>query len=97
MVHPVTTIDTDDPLAFVQADTGGIQNLAVDDKPCRECVWRYRCAGGCQLLTFQHAGRYDAKSPLCESYRAILPEVIRLEALRLIRYEEPWEFCCTDR
>jgi len=92
MAHPVTTIDADDPLAFVQADTDGIQNLAANEKECRECVWRYRCAGGCPRLTFQHTGGYDAKSPLCEVYQAILPEVVRLEALRLVRYEEPWDF-----
>ncbi|MBN1891050.1 MAG: radical SAM protein [Thermoflexales bacterium] len=92
MLHAVTTINADDPLAFVRADTNGIQNLSVDEKECRECVWRYRCAGGCPRLTFQHTDRYDAKSPLCEVYRAILPEVVRLEALRLIRYEKPWNF-----
>jgi uncharacterized protein len=92
MAHPVTTIDADDPLAFVRADTDGIQNLLVDQKECRECVWRYRCAGGCPRLTFQCTGRYDAKSPLCKVYRAVLPEVVRLEAMRLVRYEEPWDF-----
>jgi len=92
MAHPVTTIDTDDPLAHIMADTNGIQNLAVDEKECRECIWRYRCAGGCPRLTFRRRGRYDAKSPLCEVYRAILPEIVRLEALRLVRYEEPWDF-----
>ena len=92
MAHPVTTVDADDPLAFVRADTNGIQNLAVDDKACRDCIWRYRCAGGCPRLTFQRTGRYGAQSPLCEVYRAILPEVVQLEALRLVRYEEPWDF-----
>jgi uncharacterized protein len=97
MAHPVTTINADDPLVFVQADTDGIQNLAVDERECRECIWRYRCAGGCPRLTFQRTGRYDARSPLCEVYQAILPEVVRLEALRLIRYEEPWNFHNTDQ
>jgi uncharacterized protein len=97
MAYPVTTIDADDPLAFVRADHDGIQNLAVEEKECGECLWRYRCAGGCPRLTFQRSGRYDAKSPLCEVYQAILPEIVRLEALRLIRYEEPWEFCNTHQ
>ncbi|MDY7079232.1 MAG: radical SAM protein [Chloroflexota bacterium] len=97
MAHSVTTIDADDPLAFVRADTEGIQNLAVEEKECQECIWRYRCAGGCPRLTFQHTGRYNARSPLCEVYRAILPEVVRLEALRLIQYEEPWNFYNTDQ
>jgi uncharacterized protein len=90
IAHPVTTIDADDPLAFVQADTGGIQNLTVDQKECRKCVWRYRCTGGCPRLTYQRTGRHDARSPLCEVYRAILPQVVRMEALRLVKYEEPW-------
>jgi uncharacterized protein len=92
MGHPVATIDTDDPLGLVRTDTNGIQNLVVDKTECRECIWRYRCAGGCPRLTFQNTGRYDAKSPLCEVYQAILPEIVRLEALRLIRYAEPWGF-----
>jgi len=92
MAHPVTTIDADDPLRYVRADTKGIQNLPVEEKECRECIWRYRCAGGCPRLTFQRTGRYHVKSPLCEVYRAILPEIVRLESLRLVRYEEPWNF-----
>jgi uncharacterized protein len=92
MEHPVTTIAADDPLVLVRANTNGIQNLAVDQKECQECIWRYRCTGGCPRLTFQRTGRYDAKSPLCDVYRAILPEVVRLEALRLLKYEEPWDF-----
>jgi uncharacterized protein len=92
MEYPITTIDVDDPLALVRADTNRIQNLAVDQKECRECIWRYRCTGGCPRLTFQRTGRYDAESPLCEVYQAILPEVVRLEALRLLKYEEPWDF-----
>lgn len=90
--NPVTTVDAADPLAMLQSYSGGIQNLTVEQKECQGCVWRYRCAGGCPRLTFQRTGRYDARSPLCEVYRAILPEVVRLEALRLVRYEEPWDF-----
>ncbi len=92
LAHPVTTIEASDPLASLQAYTGGIQNLTVNQKECRECIWRYRCAGGCPRLTFQQTGRYDAKSPLCEVYKNILPEVVRLEALRMVKYEEPWDF-----
>lgn len=88
----VTTVEVDDPLMLVQEDTVGIQNLNADEKGIRECVWRYRCTGGCPRLTFQRTGRYDAKSPMCEVYEVILPEVVRLEALRLVRYEEPWDF-----
>jgi len=92
MAYPITTIEASNPLAIIQSDTKRVQNLTVDQKECRECIWRYRCAGGCPRLAFQRTGRYDAKSPLCEVYRTILPEVVRLEALRLLKYEEPWDF-----
>jgi uncharacterized protein len=92
MQHSVTTIYAGDPLAMVRADTHHVQNPEVDEKECHDCIWRYRCAGGCPRLTFQHTGRYDARSPLCEVYQAILPRVVRLEALRLLKYEEPWSF-----
>jgi uncharacterized protein len=82
MQHPITTIEAEDPLVLVRADTNGIQNLPVDQRECRECVWRYRCTGGCPRLTWQHTGRYDARSPLCKVYRTILPEVVRLETTR---------------
>ena len=90
--HSLTTIEADDLLADVQADTIRVQNLPVEQKDCRTCIWRYYCTGGCPRLTFQRAGRYDARSPLCEVYRAILPEVVRLEGLRLVKYEQPWDF-----
>jgi uncharacterized protein len=90
--YPLTTIDANNPLEVVRADVSRVQNISVDYKECRECIWRYRCAGGCPRLTFQYAGRYDARSPLCEVYRRILPRVAHLEALRLLKYEKPWDF-----
>jgi len=38
----VTDIMTSDPLAFVRAEQGGSQNVAVEEKEgCRSCEWRY--------------------------------------------------------
>ena len=88
----VSSIYCEDPLEHVRSDTKSVQNLSVEDKDCRECQWRYYCAGGCPRLTFQATGRYDAKSPLCAVYKAILPKIVRLEALRLMKYEKPWDF-----
>jgi uncharacterized protein len=87
MDRPVTTVQAADPLAEVQVDREGIQNLVVDDKEeCRECQWKYWCAGGCPLETYRAAGRYDVKSPHCRIYKALYPEVLRLEGLRLLKY-----------
>ncbi len=86
---PVATVRVDDPLALIRADSSGIQNLSVEEKEgCRTCTWRYWCAGGCPLATYRATGHYDVKSPLCNIYRAIFPEVLRLEGLRLLRYAE---------
>ena len=60
--------------------------MAVEDKgECRHCLWRYACAGGCPLVAFWATGQFDRRSPYCSMYRALYPEAIRLEALRLMK------------
>jgi len=82
----------DDPLQLVRRDTGPgtAQNLPVTEKAgCRDCTWRYWCTGGCAVATFRATGRSDIKSPNCNIYKAIYPEALRLEGLRLLRYAAP--------
>jgi uncharacterized protein len=80
----------DDPLELVQRDTSTVLNLAVSEKEgCRDCTWRYWCSGGCAVATFRATGRYDIKSPNCNIYKAIYPQALRLEALRLLKYAPP--------
>lgn len=87
MGKPVADVHTDDPLAVVRADRCGIQNVTVDEKEgCQDCQWKYWCAGGCPLETYRMTGRDDVKSPNCNIYRTLYPEVIRLEGLRLLKY-----------
>lgn len=89
MNRSVTTVAASDPLALIRADDIGIQNVPVDMKEgCRDCEWRYWCAGGCPLATFRATGRYDIKSPNCNIYKALYPEVVRLEGLRLLKYAD---------
>jgi uncharacterized protein len=88
IAQPVTTIDDADPLGSVRTDQTGVQNPSVDEKAgCRDCPWRYWCAGGCPLVTYQATGRYDSKSPNCSIYQALFPGVLRLEGLRLLMRE----------
>ncbi|MBD2439336.1 radical SAM/SPASM domain-containing protein [Nostoc sp. FACHB-110] len=83
----VSSVDILDPLKVVRQDKTGIQNLSVEDKEgCRTCEWKYWCTGGCPLATFKATGRYDIQSPNCNIYKALYPEAIRLEGLRLIKY-----------
>jgi uncharacterized protein len=80
-------IFADDPLQLVREDTSTVRNLPVIEKEgCRDCTWRYWCSGGCAVATFKATGRYDVKSPNCNIYKAIYPEALRLEGLRLLKY-----------
>ena len=84
--HPVTTIFVEDPLAVVRQQDNGFQNISVEERAgCRECRWRYWCAGGCPLLTYQIKGQHNTSSPYCRVYRALFPELVRLEGLRLLK------------
>lgn len=83
----ITDVSVPDPLQIIRMDQIGVQNPSVEEKEgCRDCHWRYWCAGGCPALTFRVTGRYDVKSPNCHIYKAIFPEVLRLEGLRLLKY-----------
>jgi uncharacterized protein len=85
----VTDVYAADPLALIRADRIGIQNLPVTEKEgCKTCEWRHWCAGGCPLATHRVTGRYDVKSPNCNIYKALFPEVLRLEGLRLLKYQD---------
>jgi uncharacterized protein len=80
----------DDPLLLVRRDTSTVRNLPVEEKEgCRDCSWRYWCSGGCAVATFKATGRYDIKSPNCNIYKAIYPQALRLEGLRLLKYATP--------
>lgn len=74
----------DDPLKLLAH--GSIPVISVDDKEgCKECAWRYRCAGGCPLETYRATRRFDVQSPHCHIYTTLFPEALRLEGLRLMK------------
>jgi uncharacterized protein len=86
---PITDVHAADPLAVLRADPGGIQSLPVEQKEdCKTCEWKHWCAGGCPLVTQRATGRYDVKSPNCRIYKALFPEALRLEGLRLLKYQD---------
>jgi len=85
MAKPVATVDSDDPLTLV-GQNNAWQHGSVDDREsCRDCTWRYWCAGGCPLLAHERSAPGDAPSLYCNVYRALYPELVRLEGLRLLR------------
>lgn len=83
----VSNVFAADPLAEIRLYDKGFQYTSVEEKSgCRECSWRYWCAGGCPALTYQVTGRNDVKSPYCTVYQAIYPQLLRLEGKRLLHY-----------
>ncbi|WP_189361783.1 radical SAM/SPASM domain-containing protein [Thermogemmatispora tikiterensis] len=85
----ITTIAAEDPLEAVRRSSGSgeLRALPVEEKEgCQTCRWRYWCAGGCPLLTYRLTGRLDVRSPNCAIYQTLFPDVLRLEALRVLKY-----------
>lgn len=59
------------------------KNAMVDDiDKCRNCQWRYNCAGGCKLERMQINKK--APSIKCGIYKKLIPFIINLEAERII-------------
>lgn len=86
--QPLSHVLAENPLDEIRLHSGGVSNLPVSEKEgCRECDWRFWCAGGCSLLTQRVTGRSDIRSPYCEVYKALYPDILRLEGLRLLRWQ----------
>lgn len=86
MKHPLGDVFTSDPVELVRQGRR-IQNPPVDDKEdCCTCQWQYWCCGGCPIVAQRSSGSFASRSPHCDVYKAIYPEAIRLEGLRLLRY-----------
>lgn len=89
MQNFVTDIHAPDPLADLRNDETGVQNLPVQQKnECKDCQWQNWCAGGCPIVTYRSTGRYDVRSPYCEIYKYFYPNLLKLEAARLVHQHE---------
>jgi len=87
MDRPLTSVHDLNPVMKLKLDQTQFQNISIDEKDgCRDCRWRYWCAGGCPLLTHTNTGRSDMRSPFCDVYQAVYPALLRLEGLRLMQY-----------
>jgi uncharacterized protein len=94
MGNTITDVHDRDPLATVRHSSLGMSNPAVIEKSgCRSCRWRFWCAGGCPLVAHRATGQYAQKSPNCNIYEALIPEVLRLEGLRLLKLAARHRVC----
>ncbi|NEW61318.1 radical SAM protein [Sulfurovum sp. bin170] len=75
MNQPVSDVNSDSILADIQNSSNSLKNPSVDEiDECKECQWRYWCGGGCAVVNSFCSG----KSPYCEVYKRLFPEVLRL-------------------
>jgi uncharacterized protein len=71
-----------DPLGDVRA-VAHQQNPPVDEKTgCTDCPWSRYCAGGCPAQARLESGSSAMRTSNCAIYQALIPEVLRLEALQ---------------
>lgn len=89
---PIGSIDDEDLIETMQKGNfiqpQSIQKIGVEGKnPCSNCQWRYVCCGGCPLLSFKLKGSYTTSSPYCLVYKTLIPELLKLEAKRLIKWK----------
>ncbi len=86
--RPLSDVLAADPLGEIRLHSGAWKNVSVTEKEgCRECDWRFWCAGGCSFLTQRVTGRTDIRSPYCDVYKVLYPDVLRLEGLRMLKWE----------
>ena len=86
---PITTIADTDPLLTIRSNKAGMQSIPVQQKEgCRSCEWQSWCAGACAIATYRATGRYDVQSPNCQIYKALYPDLIRLEGQRLLYWHQ---------
>jgi uncharacterized protein len=85
--QPLGDVATDDLLSLPRP-AAAPQNVSVEEKTvCQACRWRYVCAGGCPLSAQWVTGRPNTRSPYCAVYQALLSELLRLEGLRILKWQ----------
>ena len=57
----------------------------LDYEGCKDCQWSLICAGGCPVVSSASNGSAASASPYCEIYKAMIPRLIEIKALRLIQ------------
>jgi uncharacterized protein len=76
---PWASLADADPLELIRQSGASIFAAPSEGSGCHTCPWRTACGGGCPLMrdTLLHAH-------YCQAYQILLPELVRLEARRLI-------------
>ena len=79
LAEPWSDLADADPLSAVRRRGECLFDALAGGPDCQDCPWRAACAGGCPLLRGTALHRQ-----YCQAYRLLLPQLVRLEASRLI-------------
>jgi uncharacterized protein len=77
--EPWTDLADDSPLDTIRRHGAEVFKAADEEPGCRACPWLQACAGGCPLM--RHTPLH---TKYCSVYQVLFPELLRLEAGRLI-------------
>jgi len=81
---PISTIECVNLMLLIPKKFFTI-GVFVDTKTgCKRCKWKYKCGGGCYLLTYEKYKKYNVHSPYCKAYKVLIPEMLKLEADRIL-------------
>ena len=68
-----------DPLATIRRRGESLFQPVEASDDCSSCLWRSACSGGCPLMR-----QTALQDRYCQVYRTLLPDLVRLEANRLV-------------
>lgn len=65
---------------FLKNEPTGISKFNINNvEECKDCHWRYICAGGCPAINYSKFGKLNKKSIYCKIYKAVIPRLIHLK------------------
>jgi uncharacterized protein len=76
---PWSDLDGADPLRVIRRQGASLFEPVEAHGECDSCLWQAACSGGCPLM--RQTALHDR---YCQVYRTLLPELVRLEAARLV-------------
>lgn len=83
--------DSDDLIqTMVNKTWSKTRHLSIPDQECKKCPWRHVCCGGCPLHAYNTSKQLIAHSNYCSVYKTLIPEVLKIEAKRLLLYHNQY-------
>jgi uncharacterized protein len=87
--EPWADLADEDPLGTIRRRGEPLFNRVDEGSGCYGCQWHAACGGGCPLL--RQTALHDR---YCQAYRVLLPQLVRLEAGRLIAAQRARPVTC---